>query len=74
MSKPTNDMRHYIAPGLLDFSMTIPVGDGWVRVEFTGGRSAGYGEYSAGYSTDDPVMIRLIENSREFRSGRVRKR
>lgn len=63
----------YIAHGMLDYSMVIPVGAGWVRVEFKGGRSSGYGNYSASYTTDDKVMQAIIEGSPDFQSGKIKR-
>ncbi len=63
--------KTYIAPGLLDFRMVLLAGDAWVTLEFKGGRSSGYGEYSATFSTDDPSLQYLIAQSPEFRNGRI---
>lgn len=63
--------KTYIAPGLLDFRLVLHTGRSWVTVEFSGGRSSGYGEYSATFTTDDPSLQYLIDNSPEFRSGRI---
>ena len=64
--------KTYIAPGLLDLQLVLHAGAAWVTVEFTGGRSLGYGDYSAKYSTSDPSLQYLIEHSPEYTSGRIR--
>lgn len=64
-------MKTYLVPGLLDLRLIVRAGDAWTTIDFTGGRSSGYGACCARHSTDDPVAQRLIENSPEFRSGRI---
>lgn len=64
-------MKKYIAPGLLDLTMRVRAGDAWVTVSFTGGHSVGFNRRWASFTTNDEVMIHLIENSPEFRSGKV---
>jgi len=64
-------MKTYLAPGLLDLRLIVRAGSAWTTVDFTGGRSSGYGSCCARYSTADPVMQRLIENSPEFANGRI---
>ncbi len=63
--------RTYMAPGLLDLTLRLRAGAAWTVVEFTGGRSSGYGNHWAGFATDDPVLAYLIESSPEFKSGRI---
>lgn len=65
-------MKTYIAPGLLDLRLVLHAGRAWKTVEFKGGRSSGYGDYSARFSTDDEVLQHLIEKSPQFLSGRIR--
>lgn len=61
----------YIAPGLLDLRMVLHAGAAWITVDFKGGRACGYGEYSASFATADPALQYLIEESPEFKSGRI---
>ncbi len=64
-------MKTYLAPGLLDLRLVIRTGASWTTVEFRGGRSCGYGEYMASFSTADPSLQYLIESTPEFQSGRI---
>ncbi len=64
--------RTYVAPGLLDFTLMLKAGKAWTTVEFSGGRSSGYGNFWARFTTDDEVIAHMIENSPEFRKGKVR--
>ena len=64
-------MKTYIAPGLLDLRLVIYTGKAWITVEFKGGRSCGYGDYIATFSTADLTLQYLIERSPEFQSGRI---
>lgn len=63
--------RVYEAPGLLDFTLRLRAGAAWTVVEFTGGRSSGYGNHWAWFATEDPVLAYLIEKSPEYGSGRI---
>lgn len=64
-------MKKYIAPGLLDLRLVVHTGKAWTNIEFKGGRSSGYGDYSAAFSTSDPSLQYLIEHTPEFKSGRI---
>ncbi len=63
--------KTYIAPGLLDLRLVLRAETAWITVEFKGARASGYGEYAAKYTTDDPSLQYLIEQSPEFRSRRI---
>lgn len=63
--------KTYIAPGLLDLHLVLRAGCAWLTVEFKGGRLSGYGDYAATFATCDPSLQFLIENSPEFRTGRI---
>lgn len=65
-------MKTYAIYGLMEYLARIPVGGTTVDVHFTGGQLSGFGIRPATYSTDDPVMQRLIERSRDYRSKRIR--
>lgn len=64
-------MKKYIAPGLLHLRLVLHAGAAWKTVEFKGGRASGYGDYAATFSTSDPSLQYLIENSPDFISGRI---
>ena len=64
-------MKTYLAPGLLEFRLIIPTGSAWIPIDFKGGRSSGYGDYVAFFSTADPSLQYLIEHTPEFATGRI---
>lgn len=66
-------MPKYIAPGLREFRLLVPANGTSITVDFTGGRWCGYSQRPASFATDDPVISYLIENSPEYRSGRIAK-
>ncbi|MDE6576746.1 MAG: hypothetical protein K2J82_07915 [Muribaculaceae bacterium] len=63
--------KTYIAPGMLDWQMCIPVGKSRVRINFTGGFMGPNGLVSSRFSTSDPALQRIIENSPQFERRRV---
>ncbi|MDE6010425.1 MAG: hypothetical protein K2F87_03125 [Muribaculaceae bacterium] len=65
-------MKTYALYGLMEYLAHIPVGGTSVEVHFTGGQLSGFGIRPATYSTDDPVMQRLIERSELYKSKRIR--
>lgn len=66
----------YEAPGKVEWVALVQLGPTWVKVHFTGGKSGGYGfaPRPATFTTDDPVVIEIIERSRYFSEGRIRKK
>lgn len=63
--------RTYAAPGLRDLRLRLR-GDGCtVAVDFAGGRTDGYTVTAATYTTDDPLVQRLIEESKAFATGKI---
>lgn len=58
--------------GLTEWQVLIPAGCAKVRVRFTGGSLSGYGVTPATFETSNPYIQRLIQNSPEFRSRRIR--
>ncbi len=65
---PQRERRTY-GVKLMEWHALIPAGHGTVRVRFTGGACSGFGQKPATYTTTDPVMMRLIEDSHHFRTG-----
>ena len=63
--------KTYAAAGLLDYKMTLNVNGAFLRLCFSGGSMGYNGVISAKYSTDNPALQRMIENSEQFRSGRI---
>ncbi len=65
-------MKTYALYGLMEYMANIPVGGTTVQVHFTGGQLSGFGIRPATYSTDDPVMQRLIERSQLYKTHRIK--
>lgn len=61
----------YGAPRLIDWVAQIKVGAATVRVHFTGGALTSYGVTPAEFSTSDPFLQKVIENSNFFKEGRI---
>lgn len=61
----------YGAPRLVDWVAQIKVGAASVRVHFTGGALTSYGVTPAEYTTSDPFIQKVIENSSYFKEGRI---
>ena len=65
-------MKTYIAKGLLDFQMSVNVQGAIIRICFSGGYMGPNGVVSARYSTDNPALQKIIEQSEHFKIGRVK--
>lgn len=66
--------KTYAIHGYMEFVARIPLAAGrMLDVPFTGGKQNGYGVTPARFSTDDPVLQKLIEKSPMFRAGRITK-
>lgn len=63
--------KTYGVSGLMDWTTQIKAGKGSVSVHFTGGALTAYGVTPAKYSTSDPFFQSVIENSKQFKSGRI---
>jgi hypothetical protein len=66
MSKKT-----YGAPNFMDWIAQIRAGAATVRVHFTGGALSVYGVTPAEYTTSDPFIQTVIEQSQYFKEGRI---
>lgn len=64
-------MKTYETPGLLCFRMNLRAGKAWMTIDFDRGFSSGYSSTCASFSTDNDVVQALIENSPEFKTGRI---
>lgn len=58
--------------GLTEWQVLLPAGRAKVRVRFTGGSLSGYGVVPATFVTSNPYVQKLVQNSPEFRSRRIR--
>lgn len=65
-------IKTYGINGLLEWHGTLHSGGVKLRVDFTNGSTTAYGVAPATFMTKDELTQRLIENSDEFKSGRVR--
>lgn len=65
------DKITYGAPRLVDWVAQIKVGAASVSVHFTGGALTSYGVTPAEYTTGNPFIQRVIEQSSYFKEGRI---
>ncbi len=61
----------YGAPRLVDWVAQIKAGAATVRVHFTGGALTSYGVTPAEYTTGNPFIQKVIEQSSYFKEGRI---
>lgn len=61
----------YGTPRLVDWVAQIKAGGATVRIHFTGGALTQYGVTPAEYTTENPFMQKVIENSSFFKEGRI---
>lgn len=61
----------YGAPRYMDWVAQIRAGAATVRVHFTGGALTVYGVTPAEYTTSDPFIQKVIEQSQYFKEGRI---
>lgn len=61
----------YGAPRLVDWVAQIKAGAATVRVHFTGGALTSYGVTPAEYTTANPFIQKVIENSTYYKEGRI---
>ena len=63
--------KTYGVSGLMDWTTQIKTGKVSVSVHFSGGALTAYGVTPAKYSTSNPFFQSVIENSEQFKSGRI---
>lgn len=61
----------YGVTGMMEYQAVIKVGRGQMKVMFTDGSATGYGTNPAMYTTENLMMQKAIENSEQFKSGRI---
>lgn len=64
-------IKTYAIRGLMECQALIPAGRSAIRIPFAGGSMSGYGITPATYRTADRALQHLIENSPDFRRGRI---
>ncbi|MDE6409663.1 MAG: hypothetical protein K2K81_05395 [Muribaculaceae bacterium] len=62
----------YGVMGMMEWIALIPTGHNIVRVRFSGGSLSGYGVTPATFTTSNPVVMKMIENSHYFKSKKIR--
>lgn len=63
--------KTYAVRGLMDWQAQIKVGKAVVSVPFTGGTLTGYGVTPALFTTGNPFIMAVIENSPYYKQGRI---
>ena len=61
----------YATPNLMEWGMNVKVGKTTVHVFFQGGQPQQNSGKPAQFRTDNPILQHAIENSPEFKSGRI---
>lgn len=69
--KGKRERKTYGVKGYIDIQLRIDVGKARASVRFTGGAMTAYGVTPAEYTTSERTKQAMIENSRQFRSGRI---
>lgn len=63
--------KTYAARGLLEWQTVINTGGARIRICFSGGSMGTNGVLPAKYTTDNPAIQRMIEDSPYFKKGRI---
>ena len=63
--------KTYGVSGYMEWVALIECGKATVKVHFSGGSLTGYGVTPAEFTTQNPMTQALIENSKEFKSGKI---
>lgn len=64
--------KTYGVSGLIDWQAQIKAGKASLIVTFTGGGLTSYGVTPAQYTTENILFQKIIENSREFKKGKIK--
>ena len=64
--------KTYGVSGLIDWQAQIKAGRASLVVNFTGGGLTSYGVTPAQYVTENILYQKVIENSKEFKSGKIK--
>jgi hypothetical protein len=71
-SKTDMELKTYGVDNLMDWDAEIETGKAKVRVHFTGGTATAYGVTPALYTTNNPFIQAVIENSNYFKTKRIK--
>lgn len=69
--KYTNNAVTYVVTDMLEWHTFFRAGKVKIPVSFTGGAHTPYGIAGGRFTTDSPLIQRIIEDSDEFKSRRV---
>lgn len=64
-------MKTYAARGMLDWQMALDIKGAIVKIRFSGGSMGPNGVIPARYPTENEAIQKIIENTREYRTGRI---
>ncbi len=64
--------KTYGVSGLIDWQAQIKAGKASLVVSFTGGGLTSYGVTPAQYTTENILYQKIIENSKEFKKGKIK--
>lgn len=64
--------KTYGVSGLIDWQAQIKAGKACLVVTFTGGGLTSYGVTPAQYTTENILYQKVIENSKEFKNGKIK--
>lgn len=70
---PTPRPATYAIFGMMEFTVTLPVANRSMTLNFTGGHMSGYGIRPATFTTSDPILKGMIEALPDFKSGRIKR-
>ena len=63
--------KTYGVSGYMEWVALIECGKATVKVHFSGGSLTGYGVTPAEFTTQNPMTQAIIENSKDFKSGKI---
>lgn len=63
--------KTYGVSGYMEWIALIECGKATVKVHFSGGSLTGYGVTPAEFTTQNPMTQAIIENSKDFKSGKI---
>ena len=71
MEKKITTKETYMVKGLLEWRHLLRCGGALIPVEFTGGMMSGNGMVPGRFTTDNPVIQKLIKESKEFKDNLI---
>ena len=72
-SKMQTRRATYAIDGLTEYVLRLPIGATYYDFQFTDGMLSGYGIRPATLTLSDPIAMRSLEASRQYRNGLIRK-